>query len=320
MGHSLGSMGDFVTVRETLKRILRKPANWITASSTGLTYRLEKAFNSPSLTARFFALEENQDVFIHPLTPPAPAGAGLPMPPKDLWEYYGQTEEEYLKMGVYDVRVMLDLLGKTGFQMGPGMSVLDFGCSAGRMIRQFEKYARECDIWGIDVSARNVLWCQDHLSPPFKFITTTTFPHLPFEDNQFDLIYCSSVFTHITGLPEMWMMELRRIMKPGGRMYATVHDKHTLEVLLGAKYPREQHCPFMIRKFVPQSALERNDFAIMTIMGDAKRAQVFYDMEWLKRHWKPYMDVLSVLEEAQGHQTAMVLQKPVRRQVGAGIK
>jgi ubiquinone/menaquinone biosynthesis C-methylase UbiE len=295
--------------RDFIKGMLRKPANWITASSTGLTYRLNKAFNSPSLSARYFALEEDKDVFIHPLPSPRMDNR-LPVPPQELWEYYGQTADEYVEMGRVDVAGMLRQLGDTGFEIRPGMRVLDFGCSAGRMIRHFEPHAKDCDIWGIDLSAANVLWCQDYLSPPFKFVTTTTFPHLPFEDNHFDLIYCASVFTHITGLPEMWLMELRRIMRPGGRLYATIHDKHTMRVLLeGTRYPREKHCPFMIRKFVPAEALAQSDFAIMSIMGDAKRAQVFYGIEWLKRHWTPYLDVLAVIEEAHGYQTAMVLQK-----------
>ena len=298
-----------MAIKNLIKRSLRTPSNWITSSSTGLTYRIDKAFNSPSLTARFFALEEDKQVFIHPLPQPS-KGPGLPMPPKELWEYYGQTPEQYLEMGRYDVAGMLGHLAKHGFELKNGGRVLDFGCSAGRMLRHFENRAKECECWGADLSAANILWCQDYLSPPFKFVTTTTFPHLPFEDNYFDLIYCASVFTHITGLPEMWLLELRRIVKPGGFVYATIHDKHTMEVLLdGKKYPNEKHCPFMMRKFVPAADLERRDFAAMSIMGDAKRAQVFYDVEWLKRHWTPYMEVLEALEDAQGYQTAMIMKK-----------
>jgi ubiquinone/menaquinone biosynthesis C-methylase UbiE len=296
-------------VKNLAKKLLRTPANWITSSSTGLAYRLDKAVNSPSMPTRFFALEEDKEVFIHHLPPPSD-GAGLPVPPKELWEYYGQSAEQYLEMGRYDVAGMLGRLARHAFELRPGGRVLDFGCSAGRMLRHFENRAGECECWGVDVSAANILWCQDHLSPPFKFITTTTFPHLPFEDNYFDLIYCGSVFTHITGLPEMWLMELRRIVKPGGFVYATIHDKHTMEVLLdGRKYPNEKHCPFMMRKFVPADELARKDFAIMSIMGDAKRAQVFYDVQWLTRHWSPFMQVVEALEDAHGYQTAMILRK-----------
>jgi len=45
-----------------------------------------------------------------------------------------------------------------------------------------------------------MLWCQQRMSPLFKFATTTSFPHLPFEDGYFDFVYAGSVFTHITDL------------------------------------------------------------------------------------------------------------------------
>ena len=42
----------------------------------------------------------------------------------------------------------------------------------------------------------------------------TAFPHLPFEDNTFTLIYAGSVFTHILQLMDAWVMEFPRILKP----------------------------------------------------------------------------------------------------------
>jgi ubiquinone/menaquinone biosynthesis C-methylase UbiE len=63
------------------------------------------------------------------------------------------------------------------------------------------------------------------------FANTTTLPHVPYEDNYFDLIYAGSVFTHIADLADAWLLELKRILRPGGMLYVTVHDDHTLEVL-----------------------------------------------------------------------------------------
>src|SRR5215469_10366907 len=119
-----------MSLKDHAKRLLRTPANWVTSSSTGLAYRIQKAFDSPSITARFFALEEDKQVFIHPL-PASSRATGLPMPPKELWEYYGQTPEQYLEMGRYDVTSMLRQLAGHGFELRPGERVLDFGCSAG---------------------------------------------------------------------------------------------------------------------------------------------------------------------------------------------
>ena len=116
---------------------------------------------------------------------------------------------------------MRDLVAQSNFPIQPGYRILDFGCGAGRMIRFFDDLAEECEIWGVDIVAEYIIWCQQHLSPPFRFATSTTFPHLPFEDRYFDFIYCASIFTHIADLADAWLLELRRVTRPNGRIYIT---------------------------------------------------------------------------------------------------
>jgi ubiquinone/menaquinone biosynthesis C-methylase UbiE len=80
------------------------------------------------------------------------------------------------------------------------------------MIRWLAGLAEEMEIWGVDINARHIVWCQENLIPPFNFATVTIEPHLPFKDEYFDLIYCGSVFTHIDDLAYTWLLELKRIM------------------------------------------------------------------------------------------------------------
>jgi ubiquinone/menaquinone biosynthesis C-methylase UbiE len=49
-------------------------------------------------------------------------------------------------------------------------------------------------------------------------------PPLDYKDNQFDLIYVLSVFTHLPeGLGVNWINELTRVLKPGGLLLITLH-------------------------------------------------------------------------------------------------
>jgi len=121
----------------------------------------------------------------------------FPVPPKHLWLNYGVTADEYLSLGKAHVNTMISIANSSDFSFQEGNRVLDFGCGAGRMIRWLDKVAAQCEIWGLDINARCIKWCQQNLSPPFKFATITTTPHLPFEDRYFDFTYCASVFTHI---------------------------------------------------------------------------------------------------------------------------
>lgn len=152
--------------------------------------------------------------------PDVPRGGpgSLPIPPQELWEGagYGRTTGEYLGIGQSHVSVMLDVLQAAGRSPRELARVMDFGCAAGRMLRFYPYVEGHSELWGVDVSAKHISWCQRFLSPPFLFTTTTTAPHLPFEDNYFDLVYSGSVFTHITDLADTWLLELRRIVRRGG--------------------------------------------------------------------------------------------------------
>ena len=94
------------------------------------------------------------------------------------------------------------------------------------MLRWLHDVSDSCEIWGTEIRFRaGSLGVKQYLSPPFHFATTTTSPHLPFEDRYFGLIYAGSVFTHIDDLADAWFLELRRALRPGGRLFITVHDR-----------------------------------------------------------------------------------------------
>lgn len=99
--------------------------------------------------------------------------------------------------------------------------VLDFGCGCGRVLRHL---APQCigKFDGVDIDAEAIAWCKANLSSGFSH--NAEWPPLPFDDEQFDLIYSVSVFTH---LPEemqiAWLTELRRIAKPEAWLLLSVH-------------------------------------------------------------------------------------------------
>ena len=106
----------------------------------------------------------------------------FPIPPPELRLGYGRTPEEYLANGRRNVQTMLDLLRAAGARLDRGIRILDFGCGAGRMIRWLADFASHGEVWGTDISAEHIVWCMQHLAPPFHFLVNTVLPHLPFEE------------------------------------------------------------------------------------------------------------------------------------------
>jgi SAM-dependent methyltransferase len=306
--------------KKLVKTLLRLPADALLASSGTLARRIDAGSNhailgTPNLTAKFFPYKPDDASYLIPnLNRDRKPGKDLSVPPKELRVHgYLDSEADYVAAGKKYTDTMTNILAAAGVSILPHNRLLDFGCGDGMMLRHFDQVAAAGEAWGLDLNGTLMMWCQQHLSPPFKFATSTSFPHLPFEDGYFDLIYAFSVFTHICDLAEAWLLELKRIVRPGGILYLTVHDKHSIDLLFNKYTDNElsQQLQLTARSF------SDSDFSMFTlnrvpgggIENEGRMAQVFYDIDYLTAHWQAYMDVIRVQQEAYGCQTAVVLRK-----------
>jgi SAM-dependent methyltransferase len=279
---------------------------------------LRRIIGSPQVAAKFYPYEGARRSYILPkVGHECPKNeSDLPIPPQDLWLNYGKTPEEYLAWGRDQIRKMKDILEVSGLSLEQGSRVLDFGCASGIMMRWLYDFALAGEVWGVDIVGDLVVWCQQHLSPPFKFVTTTSYPHLPFEDRYFDLVYAGSVFTHIADLAEAWLLELKRILRPGGKLYVTIHDNTTIRKWLADDRPREEQFKManFLQSFEEGTHFTESDFAMFAINrapgpGFEGQAQVFYDIDYLQQHWGNYLEIISIHPEVYGEQTAILMKK-----------
>ena len=262
------------------------------------------------VASKLLPLDAEKDYAVVTQAEPAPLAAdGLPIPPAYLWERWTATADDYLRTGAMDATAILDMLADVGVAGGELTRVLDFGCAEGRVLRYFPR--REASVhWGVDVNAERITWAQQHLSPPMLFATTTTAPHLPFEDNYFDLVYGLSVFTHISDLADAWFLEVLRILRPGGHVWLTIHDRHTVDILL-ERYGDGSGPSSMVelvRPFREETGVLNQNWVYFAVLADPG-AQVFYDSNYLIGKWSRFADCLTVKPEATGYQTALVFRK-----------
>jgi SAM-dependent methyltransferase len=131
---------------------------------------------------------------------------------------------------------------RTMAALQPHESVLDVGCGVGRMalpLTQFLTPPGHYD--GFDIMPKHVRWCQRAITPRFpnfRFQHADIFNReynprgripgaqyrFPYPDASFDFAFLTSVFTHL--LPaelSRYLQELGRILKPGGRCFATAY-------------------------------------------------------------------------------------------------
>lgn len=147
---------------------------------------------------------------------------GLPVPPARLRVAVSGIADpnDHLDAGRRSARAIDFFLERNGLAVGDAGSLLDFGCGSGRVARQWVGL-QDTAVHGCDYNADAIAWCQAHL--PFAgWKVNQLAPPLPYEANNFGLIYGLSVFTHFPEeLQGRWMAELARVLEPGGHLIFT---------------------------------------------------------------------------------------------------
>lgn len=236
----------------------------------------------------------------------------LPVPPQKFWHWYDLGgESQYLAGGKRQANLFKQAAMKHGFEFSPGKKMLDFGCSGGRVTRWFaDEAANGVDVWGCDIDAAAIEWCQKNLMPTFNFFANTTSPHLPVKDSYFDFIFAGSVFTHIKDMSTAWAMELSRCLSDDGVAVYTATTELSLETLY--KVAEEDVAG---NKKVPKFIKDNNitdaylkERGFITIQSSPWWLAAIYHSEFFKRRLSMCYDVVEILPNLKGYQTGFVLR------------
>jgi SAM-dependent methyltransferase len=164
-----------------------------------------------------------------------------------------------------------------------GSRVLDFGCGAGRTLRQFRNEAQVASFHGCDIDASSVEWLRQHWSPPFHVTVTGEEPPLPYPDEHFDLVMAISVFTHLTDTWGRWLLEIRRVMKPDALFVATFLGQGYGVTLAGPPWHEDWD----------EDRIGMN--LLLPATGwDAGGPAVFHSRWWLEEHWGRAFEILEL--------------------------
>lgn len=101
-------------------------------------------------------------------------------------------------------------------QVRTGERVLDYGCGHAGYLSDF--HHRGIAISGAEIAGYVVQACQKR---GFDVRQVERFSHIPFGDNEFDVVYLMQVFEHLRE-PHVFMQELSRVLKSGGTLYLAV--------------------------------------------------------------------------------------------------
>ena len=158
---------------------------------------------------------------------------GLAVPPPRLRVLVAGTADLdwFLSSGRIQANYLHNLLTGVACPIHEMDAILDFGCGCGRMTRWWSDLSGP-QIHGCDYNRDLVDWCDVNLSF-VRARANNLQPPLPYVDGSFDFLYAYSVFTHLsTELVHQWMADFKRLVKPGGLVWFTVHGESFRERLL----------------------------------------------------------------------------------------
>ena len=236
----------------------------------------------------------------------------LPVPPVELAMRAGGVEgsdgerlEQYDWVGASLKQAIVSSLPNDW--SWSGRRSLDFGCGAGRVLRHFVDEAEAGEMWGCDIDQLSVAWLRERLCPPFHPFLVSELPRLPLEDGYFDVVWAMSVFTHLVEHWAGWLLELHRVLKPGGHLIAT---------FLGANMTED----------LPTEPWDEDRIG-MQVLGFGRPwseggPSVFHSEWWLRAHWGRIFDVVKVdrNEGRPGIQGLIALRKRPVRETSAGLE
>jgi SAM-dependent methyltransferase len=168
----------------------------------------------------------------------------------------------------------------------PHHRVLDVGSGIGRMALPLTNYLNEKGSYeGFDIVNSGVQWCRKNITskyPNFQFRWINLKNDLysakgdyaakfifPYEDSGFDLVFLTSVFTHM--LPdevENYMKEISRVLRPGGKCLATFF-------VFGDNSGNEKNKPYF------SFPIDHGHYRLLN--PRVKSANVAYDHSWLRK-------------------------------------
>jgi len=158
-------------------------------------------------------------------------------PPYYIYETYKLRYDEYWLDGMETAREIMDMFEKTPGWPKNEVSILDWGCGPGRVVRHLPALVPQgSNIYGADQNPHYVQWCRRNLKS-IRFSKVGIESTFEYPASSLDAIISISVFTHLSASHQQsWMGEMYRVLKPNGLLYLTTQG----EAFRSRLTPKEQ--------------------------------------------------------------------------------
>jgi ubiquinone/menaquinone biosynthesis C-methylase UbiE len=156
-----------------------------------------------------------------------------------------------------------------------------------------------------------VEWCCANLANTISVFQNHSIPTLPLDSNSVDIVTAFSVFTHIEAFDTAWLMELNRILRPGGIAWVTVHTEHTLAEM-NPNWPLwnpVMNHPDIKNLIGSDRSFPGNRLLVRWRNNRSYSSNVFYRESYLRSHWSRIFEVLELRRRFPAFQDVLIMRK-----------
>jgi len=168
--------------------------------------------------------------------------------------------EDYYEGGKRSAEVILELM--SGHIEPKGARILEWGCGPGRIVRHLAQLGQslEMQVFGTDYDRASIEWCKSAI-PGVTFAMNGLQPPLAFPEGFFDVIYSSSVLTHLSeAMHYAWLRENLRVVKKNGLVIFTTGGDRMKDKLLPAELRRYEAGELVVRMAPTEGSPRYNAF------------------------------------------------------------
>ncbi|QGY41546.1 methyltransferase domain-containing protein [Pseudodesulfovibrio cashew] len=142
-------------------------------------------------------------------------GDGWEEPDESLWKTTAEGYDDWIANEFQDqYEINWSVLSQ---HMDPALRLLDVGCGPGSLSIRLSQYCHE--VWGVDLTPEMVEIAErkSETEPGNAFFLEADACDLPFESHSFDTVMSVNALQTMDQ-PEMALMEMNRVLKPGGEL------------------------------------------------------------------------------------------------------
>jgi SAM-dependent methyltransferase len=222
-------------------------------------------------------------------------------------DYYDERHLEYWLSGYRDA---LRAVEAARLADTPAPRILDFGGASGRVLRHMRYLCRAPELYLCEINPHHVELVRGLFGGAIRAFHSRGTPHLPFTDGFFDCTTAYSVFTHMYDDDLAWLLELRRITRPGGTVYVTIHDEVTWKMLPNFFLGDLTFSNAAFKSYYEQHPELKGKVAhFYTDVADYN-CNVFVSHDYVERFWAPLFEGCEITSGAHEHQAGVVFRVP----------